>query len=129
MNTEAARAESAAQFLALQSRVVAEVDGAAVSYRSAVEAVAEVDAMLAKLEERAASIQDFYRLGAISRLEVLSAEIEVAAGRVARIETLVSAQLVAGELENAVQSPLDTNDWYLVKPAIAEGTVEAADDE
>jgi len=126
---EAARAESAAQFLALQSRVLAEVDGASASYRSAVEAVTEVDAMLAKLEQREASIRTAYRLGAISRLEVLSAEIEVAAGRVARIDMLVSAQLAAGELENAVQSPLDTNDWYLVKPARAEGTVEAADEE
>jgi outer membrane protein TolC len=126
---EAVRAESAAQFLALQSRVLAEVDGAAVSFRSAVQAVTEVDAMLAKLEQREASIQTAYRLGAISRLEVLGAEIEVAAGRVARIESLVSAQLAAGELENAVQNPLDTTDWYLVTPARAEGMAEAADEE
>jgi cobalt-zinc-cadmium efflux system outer membrane protein len=126
---EAARAESAARFLALQSRVVAEVDGAAVSYRSAVEAVTEVEAMLAKLEQRSAAIQASYTLGAISRLEVLGAEIEEAAGRVARIETLASAQAAAGELENAVQNPLDTADWYLVTPARAGGVAEAKDDE
>jgi outer membrane protein TolC len=126
---EAARAESAAQFLALQSRVLAEVDGAVVTYRTAVETVTEVDAMLARLEQREASIQTAYRLGAISRLEVLGAGIEVAAGRVARLESLVSAQQAAGELENAVQNPLDTTDWYLVTPARAEGVSEAHDEE
>jgi len=85
--------------------------------------------MLARLEQREVSIQTTYRLGAISRLEVLGAAIEVAAGRVARLESLVSAQQAAGELENAVQNPLDTTDWYLVTPARAEGVSEAHDEE
>lgn len=126
---EAARTAAAAQFLALQSRVLAEVDGAAVSYRSAVETVAEAEAMLGRLEQREASIRKAYGLGAISKLEVLGAGIEVAAGRLARIESLASAQQAAGELENAVQNPLDMTDWYLVTPIRAAGTAEAHDEE
>ncbi|MCG6948050.1 MAG: TolC family protein [Acidobacteria bacterium] len=126
---DARRAEAAARFLALQSRVLAEVDGATVSYRSAVEAAAAADEILTKLRQREDSIQTAYGLGAASKLEVLSAEIEIATGCVARLEALVRAQRAAGDLENALQKPLDTAEWILVTPARAEGDTEAQDDE
>ena len=122
---EASRAEAAARFLALQSRVLAEVDGAVASYRSALETVATTNEMLAKLEQREASAETAYRLGATSKLELLSAEIEIAVGRIARLEALVSAQRATGDLENALQKPLDTTEWVLMTPARAEGEAEA----
>jgi outer membrane protein TolC len=126
---EARRTEAAARFLALQSRVFAEVDGAVASYRSALETAAAADEMLTQLGRREASAQTAYRLGATSKLELLSAEIEIAAGRVGRLEALVSAQRAAGDLENALQKPLATTDWVLATPARAEENVEARDEE
>jgi cobalt-zinc-cadmium efflux system outer membrane protein len=126
---EARRAEAAARFLALQSRVLAEVDSATVSYRSAVETVAAADEMLIELGQREASAQTAYGLGATSKLDLLSAEIEIATGRVARLDALVSAQRAAGDLENALQTPLDTTGWVLVTPARTEGNAEARDEE
>jgi outer membrane protein TolC len=125
---EASRAEAAARFLALQSRVLAEVDGAVASYRSALETVATTNEMLAKLEQRESSAETAYRLGATSKLELLSAEIEITVGRIARLEALVSAQRAAGDLENALQKPLDTTQWVLMTPARAEGEAEAHDE-
>jgi cobalt-zinc-cadmium efflux system outer membrane protein len=121
---EASRAEAAARFLALQSRALAEVDSAAVSYRSALEAAAAADKMLSELEQREAAARTAYRLGATSKLELLSAETEIATGRVARLEALVSAQRAAGDLENAVQNPLMHREWVLVSPARTEGEAE-----
>jgi outer membrane protein TolC len=126
---EAAREEAAAKFLALQSRVLAEVDGAVASYRGALETAAAIDEMLTGLEEREAAARTAYRLGATSKLELLSAEIEIAAGRVARIEALASAQRAAGELENAIRSPLDGGDWVLATPARSAGEMESTNEE
>jgi len=126
---EASRAEAAARFLALQSRVLAEVDGAVASYRSALETAAATDEMLTKLEQREASAETAYRLGATSKLERMSTGIEIAAVRVARLEALVSAQRAAGDLENALQKPLDATEWVLVTPARTEGNAEARDEE
>ncbi len=126
---EAAREKAAASFLALQLRVLAEVDGAVASYRGAIETAAAVDEMLAELEQREAAARTAYRLGATSKLELLGAEIEIAAGRVARIETLASAQRAAGDLENALQSPLDASEWVLVTPARRAGEMETTNEE
>jgi len=126
---EAARGEAAAEFLALQSRVLAEVDGAVVSYRGALETAAAIEEMLTGLEQREAAARTAYRLGATSKLELLSAEVEIAAGRVARIEALASAQRAAGDLENAIQSPLDTAEWVLVTPARGAGEMESTNEE
>ena len=126
---EAARAEAAARFVALQSRVLGQVDRAAASYRGAVETAGAADEMLARVEERQASVLAAYRLGATSKLELLSSEIEITAGRIARLETLVSAQQAAGDLEDALQNPLDGEEWVLLTPARAKGMGEEPDEE
>jgi cobalt-zinc-cadmium efflux system outer membrane protein len=113
---EAARTEAAARFQAIQARALAEVDEAAMAYRSAVEAVAVIDAMLAGIQEREAAARQAYRLGATSRLEMLSSEVELAAGRLARLEGLAAAQRAAGDLEDALQRPLDEEAWLLETP-------------
>ena len=126
---EAARAEAAAGFLSVQSRALAEVDAAAASYRGAIGTVAAADEMLMTVNQREKSSQTAYRLGATSKLELLDAEIEIAAARVARLETLVSAQQAAGDLENALQMPLGAMAWVLQTPARGDGTGEALDEE
>lgn len=126
---EAVRREAAASFLAVQSRVLAEVDDAVASYRGALETAAAADEVLSRLEQREENARTAYRLGAISKLELFSAEIEIAAGRVARLEALASAQSAAGELENALQSPLDAVEWVLVTPARDAGGLETSHEE
>jgi cobalt-zinc-cadmium efflux system outer membrane protein len=126
---EASRAEAAARFLGLQSRVLAEVDGAAASYRGAVETAGVADEMLIKVEQREVSAEAAYRLGAVSKLELLNSEIEIAAGLIARLESLVSAQQAAGDLEDALQNPLDAAEWVLLTPVRTQGVGEAPDEE
>jgi len=124
---EAARTEAAARFLALQARVLAEVDSAAASYRSATEAVNATEDMLQGLEQREAVARAAYSVGATSKLELLSSEVEIASGRIARFEALVAAQRAAGDLEDAVQRPLGAGDWLLVTPTRSQAQAEARD--
>ena len=126
---EASRTEAAAKFLALQARVLAEVDGAVASYRNALETVAVTDEMVAKLDQREASAEVAYELGATSRLELASSEIETVTGRVARLDALVSAQRAAGDLENALQQTLEPQDWVLTTPPRAGSEVNADDED
>lgn len=124
---EAARTEAAARFMALQARILAEVDSAAASYRSAVEAVTATDEMLQGLEQREAIARAAYSVGATSKLELLSSDVEIASGRIARFEALVAAQRAAGDLEDAVQRPLGEEDWLLVTPTRTTAQAEARD--
>jgi cobalt-zinc-cadmium efflux system outer membrane protein len=107
----AARQETAARFLALQTRVLGELDAAIEDCRAAVRKSAAADDLLAHLaaQERAAKAQR--DLGEISRPDYLGIAIELNAGARARLEALVQAQIAVGRLENAAQSPLDVKDW------------------
>jgi len=107
----AAREESAARFLALQSQVIGELDAAIEDCRAAVLKSRAADELVANQarQERAARAQR--ELGEISPLEFLGIRLELNAGSLARLEALAQAQEAVGRLENAAQSPLDVKDW------------------
>jgi len=110
---EAAREESAARVLAAQAGVFNDIDAAMAAYQAAAEKSAATEELIAQLQEQASLSSTAYRLGEVSRLASLSAQLELAAGELARLETLGQAQQAAGELENAIQSPLDLPSWVL----------------
>jgi outer membrane protein TolC len=112
---EARRAESAARFLALQSRVIGELDAAVEDCRSALLKAKAADDLLANLAKQEAAAKTKREAGEISKLELLGVQIELSAGAEARLEALVQAQEAVGRLENAAQSPLDVRDWIYTK--------------
>lgn len=112
----AAREEAAARFLSLQSRVLGEVEAAVLQAESAAAQVASADTLLQTLGEREATAQAQYDLGEISRLELLVIQSETATNRLARLDALTRAQAALGTLEDAMQSPLDMEDWVLEAP-------------
>jgi cobalt-zinc-cadmium efflux system outer membrane protein len=112
---EARRTESAARFLALQSRVIGELDAAVEDCRSALLKAQAADDLLANLAKQEAASKTRREAGEISKLELLGVQIELNAGAQARMEALVQAQEAVGRLENAAQSPLDVRDWIYTK--------------
>jgi cobalt-zinc-cadmium efflux system outer membrane protein len=112
---EARRTESAARFLALQSRVIGELDAAVEDCRSALLKAQAADDLLANLAKQEAASKTRREAGEISKLELLGVQIELNAGAEARMEALVQAQEAVGRLENAAQSPLDVRDWIYTK--------------
>jgi outer membrane protein TolC len=107
----AAREESAARFLALQSAVVGELDAAIEDCRAALLKIRAADDLLAHLAAQESAARARRDLGEISGSEYLGIRIELNAGIQARLEALVQAQEAVGRLEDAAQSPLEAKDW------------------
>jgi cobalt-zinc-cadmium efflux system outer membrane protein len=110
---EARRAESAARFLALQAGIIEEIDLAMAASRSAVDKARAADEISASLKKQEAVARVRYETGEISKLELLGVQLELASSALARLDAILGAQRALGELEDAVQSPLDMKDWIL----------------
>jgi outer membrane protein TolC len=104
---QAHRRESAAAFLALQTKVLGEVDAAFAGYRDALQKLETADALLTDLRARVRSAQASFDAGASDRLELLSAQLELAVGQLARANAFVEMQQAVGALEDALQRPAD----------------------
>jgi cobalt-zinc-cadmium efflux system outer membrane protein len=126
---QALREEMAARFLALQARVIGEIESATAASRLAVEKVKAADDLLANLRKQEASAKARFELGDISKLELLGIQLELASGALARLDALVKAQQAIGELENAIQSPLDLKEWILETPGRTSGQAKERKDE
>jgi len=112
----ARREAAAARFLALQSSVLAELEEAIAASRDAVGQVQVSDRMLGELTRREATAAAAHRIGEISRLELLSLRVEIVNGARLRLDAVVQAQEAVGALEDAMQSPLESESWILARP-------------
>ena len=118
---EAKRAAAAANFNALQSRVLAEIDGAVAGYRVALQKQADTDALLVNLQKQEKTSQAMFEAGEISKGDLAGLRLQLSASALARLDALVKAQQVLGQLEDALQSPLGLPDavWQ-TSPRISE---------
>ena len=103
----ARREASAARFLALQAKVITEIDGAVASFRASQTNVAALEALAAAQEKQQQTVEAQFQAGAVDRLDVLTAELESNATSIARLDAQVKLQQAVGALEDAVQRPLD----------------------
>jgi cobalt-zinc-cadmium efflux system outer membrane protein len=126
---EARRAETAARFLALQSRVIGELDAAIEDCRAALRKSQAADDLLANLSRQETAARARRAAGEISKLELLGIQLELNAGAQARLEALVQAQEAVGRLENAAQSPLDVKDWIYTKTRPDSGPLKESEDD
>jgi cobalt-zinc-cadmium efflux system outer membrane protein len=113
---EARRTETAARFLALQASVIGALDIAVASCQSASAKSRAADELLANLAKQAKTARAKYELGEISKLELLSVELELASSVLSRLDALVKAQESLGKLEDVLQSPLDLKGWVQETP-------------
>ena len=102
---EARRTESAARFLALQARVITEIEAAATSYHAAVAKGQALEALRRDLTTQLAIAQGMLQAGEISRVELVQRQIELSSVSLAHLNALVAVQESIGALEDALQSP------------------------
>jgi len=123
----ARREASAARFLALQSRVITEIDGAVASFRASQTNFADIEALAAAQATQQQSIEAQFQAGAVDRLDVLTAELELNAASIARLDAQVKLQQSVGALENAVQRPLNLPEsvWQTSPRSVAAKQVNA----
>lgn len=103
---KARRDVAAARFLALQSRILAEVDRAYADHAGALGEVESVGAIRENLERQTRLIEAQQQAGESSRLDLVRARIELADQTRAELEARVRATRSLAALEDAVQRPL-----------------------
>jgi len=114
---EARRKEAAANFLATQSHVIAESEAALARYRSALKELDEAEHSLATLQAvREQMARDAVRLGESDSLALNSVLLERSAVASARLDALGRAQIALGDLEDAVERPLEADDIAPLSP-------------
>lgn len=112
----ARREEVAARFLVLQSRVLAEIEGAAAAARAVVVHVGIADSLMTGLGRQERAARASYQAGETSKLQWLGVQIELVATALSRLDAVAQAQQTLGALEDAIQSPLDIEQWTIEAP-------------
>ncbi len=115
----ARREEAAARFLSLQSRVLAELEGALAASQAALAQVDNAASLTSSLTDQERLAQRSYTVGESSRLELLGVQSELVTSALARLDAISKAQEAVGQLEDAMQSPLDLEPWTLEAPTRA----------
>ncbi|MGA2586408.1 MAG: TolC family protein [Candidatus Aminicenantales bacterium] len=126
---EARRTESAARFLTLQAKALGDLDVAIAASRAAVQNAKIADELFAFLKKQEESAKTRWQLGDISKLEWLGLQLELGSSALARLDALIKVQEAVGQLETAMQSPLDKAEWILDTPRRDSGEKKERDDE
>jgi outer membrane protein TolC len=124
---EARRREVAGAFVARQTQVIAESETSLARYVSALKELAEADQSLRTLQD--AQVQRMKRavqLGEEDRLALSGVQIEHAVVVRSRLDALGRAQSALGELEDAVQRPLDPGDAFAPESSASRMSKEMA---
>jgi cobalt-zinc-cadmium efflux system outer membrane protein len=114
---EARRKEAAVSFLERQAQVIAGGERALALYKAALQELTEVDQTLNKLEDsQLRMMRQSVQLGEDDRLSLNGVQLQSSVVARARLDALARAQSALGELEDAVQRPLDPGDAFLITP-------------
>lgn len=116
---EARREVESSRFLALQHRVLAEVDRAAGAYDLSLGEVEMIATLRASLERQTKIVRAQQAAGETSRLELIRSEIELADQARAEIEARQRVARALTDLEAAVQRPLSWPESSWRTPAVA----------
>lgn len=112
---EAHRRVVAATFMALQAKVIADIDRATATWKVARENAATLESLAAAQRKQSDAVGAQVRAGAASQLDLLNAQIELATGELAELDGRVKLQQTFAALEDAVQRPLK-----IMKPSVIE---------
>jgi outer membrane protein TolC len=114
---EARRKEAGAAFSETQAQVIARSERALALYTAGLKELTEADQFLRKLQDTQLRMtQQALRLGEQDRLSLNGVQIQNSVLARARLDALARAQSALGELEDAVQRPLDPGDAFSIWP-------------
>lgn len=107
---EARREALAARFIALQAKVIGEIDRAMATLQAAAQARESGEALRRAQTAHLQSIESQLAAGAVDALEVAGARLDLAAAEQLAFEARVREQQALGALEDAAQHPLGSDD-------------------
>ena len=120
----ARREQAAAHVMVVQANALHELSEAEAVLQAARLKLTTAEAALTTTQEQAQRRQRMYDAGDISRVELLTAQLETASAEVAVGEARAQVDRAAGALEDAIQSPLGIEDAVLTNPRKTESTPE-----
>lgn len=97
----ARRREAAANFNAQQARALGELELALASYRGALTKLDTANQLLASQERQLRSVEALFKAGENDRLTLVSAQVELQAARLSRLDAVTGAQQALSALEDA----------------------------
>jgi outer membrane protein TolC len=108
---EAQRQEAGARFLATQAQVIAQSEAAFAGYKTALGQLQEVDESLRRIQEQRERMgQQALQVGESDPIELNAVVLERSAIAQTRLAAAVQARHALGELEDAVERPLEPGD-------------------
>lgn len=113
---KARREEMAAQFLSAQAEGIAHSEQALARYNAALKQLAQAGKLLQQARAQEQAAQAALRAGAGDRVALNAAELQTAVTTLAQLNALHETQQALGDLENAVQRPLEPGDIQPLSP-------------
>jgi outer membrane protein TolC len=113
---EARRKEAAAAFLQTQAQVIARSERALAVYTAALREMTETQSLYQLQETQLQTVQQSIRSGADNRLGLDGVRIQLTLLKHARLDALGRAQRALGDLEDAVQRPLNHERVLQIEP-------------
>jgi cobalt-zinc-cadmium efflux system outer membrane protein len=110
---EARRKEAAAAFLERQAQVIARSERAVASYTGALNELIAAESLRKFQENQLQAVRQAIQVGADNRLSLDNLEIQSWVLTRARLDPLTRAQRALGDLEDAVQRPLDPTGMFI----------------
>lgn len=107
---EARRKEAAASFMQTQAQVIARSERALAVYIAALKELADTQSLYQLQEKQVQMAEQSIRAGVANRLPLDGAQIQLSVLARARLDVLSRAQRALGDLEDAVQRPLDPDE-------------------
>ena len=104
---KAKRDESAAKFMALQAKVISEIDRALLNRAAAIEQLKQLEELTRVQQQQVEQVEASFKAGAADQFELASARVEFAATELARLDAMARKQQAIGLLEDALQRPFD----------------------
>jgi outer membrane protein TolC len=102
----AARQTAAAQIIAVQAHVIAQIDAAAAANAAAAGLMEDLGRQNAEMQKRLEQVNSQISAGAGDPLDQLTAQIDLSAGNLALMDAQAQAAAASGQLEDALQVPL-----------------------
>ena len=112
----ARREQAAAHLMVVQANALHELSEAEAVLQAARLKMATAEAALTATQQQAQRRQRMYDAGDISRVELLTAQLETASAEIGVAEARALLDRAAGALEDAIQSPLGFDDAVLTNP-------------
>ena len=103
----ALREVEVAQFEALQTKVIGNLNEAKASYQSALEASTKAEAVLASQQKRTQQTERQFNAGFADRLEFTTTQLENIIAEQSTLNTAYQVQATKLNLEDVLQRPLD----------------------